>query len=92
MAKIPKHGFRSHWSIVHMMERIGGHLRRGLRRWQARRTAAALESLPEGILKDIGITRAEIPALALRVTAPTTSTATRSYIRSRWLAVRGVVT
>jgi len=72
-----KHALRSPWKIVRLTERVGDHLRHALRRWQARRTAAALELLGDDVLRDIGLTRAQIPALALRVTTPATPTAAR---------------
>lgn len=75
MPETRKDGFSSYWTIVRLMERGGNHLRRALRRWQARRTATALEMLDDDVLRDIGITRAEIPSVALRVTAPATPTA-----------------
>jgi uncharacterized protein YjiS (DUF1127 family) len=59
------------------MERVGEHVGRGLRWWLAGRTAAALEMLGDDVLRDIGITRAEIPAVALRVTAPAVPSGTR---------------
>jgi uncharacterized protein YjiS (DUF1127 family) len=70
MHRTRKDGFNSYWTVVRLIDRTVDHLRRALRRWQARRTAAALEMLGDDVLRDIGITRAEIPALALRVTAP----------------------
>jgi uncharacterized protein YjiS (DUF1127 family) len=51
------------------MERFGAGFHRAMRRWQAGRTAAALDRLDDDTLKDIGIARAEIPAFARRVTA-----------------------
>lgn len=53
-----------------------------LRRWRMRRAVAELERLDDDVLRDIGITRAQIPSLALRMTAPpataTTSIAAQS--------------
>ena len=63
-------GFGSHWWPTRLREALGERFRQVLRRWRARRTAAELESLDDAVLRDIGITRAEIPAVALRVTAP----------------------
>jgi uncharacterized protein YjiS (DUF1127 family) len=74
MLKTRKDGYTSYWKIVRLMERAGDHLRSALRRWQAQRTATELEMLSDDVLRDIGITRAEIPAVALSVTAPTVST------------------
>ena len=65
-----KHRFGAHWKLLRLTESAGAYLRRALWRWQAGRTAAALESLGDDVLRDIGITRAQIPALAVRVTAP----------------------
>ena len=70
MSEIGKPRFNAYWNIVRIMERLGSHFHQALRRWQAQRTAAALENLDDDVLRDIGITRGEIPALALRVTAP----------------------
>ena len=77
MLKFRKDRFRSYWTVVRLMEWASDHLGRAVRRWQARRTAVALEMLGDDVLRDIGITRAEIPAVALRVTAPPTLTASR---------------
>jgi uncharacterized protein YjiS (DUF1127 family) len=68
MSRPAKFGMR--WAIVRLVERFGNHLRHSLRRWQARRTAAALDGLSDELLSDIGIARADIPAVALRVTSP----------------------
>jgi uncharacterized protein YjiS (DUF1127 family) len=70
MSRIRNDGFNSYGTVVRVFERARGHIRRGLRQWQARRTAIALEMLGDEGLRDIGITRAEIPAVARRVTAP----------------------
>lgn len=48
-----------------------GLFARLLTRWQRERTRAALESLSDALLKDIGITRSEIPYIAASLTAPT---------------------
>jgi hypothetical protein len=52
-----------------------------------RRAVAELERLDDDVLRDIGITRAQIPSLALRMTAPpataTTSIAAQSGIERR---------
>ncbi len=64
-----KDGFAPYWKLVRLMERFGAWFDRAMRRWQAGRTAAALDRLDDDVLKDIGITRAEIPAFAHRVTA-----------------------
>jgi uncharacterized protein YjiS (DUF1127 family) len=42
-------------------ERIRRHAGRAFRRWQARRTASALQQLNDDILKDIGVTRGRDP-------------------------------
>ena len=42
-------------------------------RWQRERTRAVLESLSDDLLRDIGITRSEIPHVADRLTRPATS-------------------
>ena len=77
MRKNRRHKFSPYWSVISLMERAVAQISRGMRRWMARRTAAELEMLGDDVLKDIGITRAEIPALALRVTAPATLPASR---------------
>lgn len=92
MLKFRKDGFRSYWSVIRLMDWAGEHLGRGLRRWQARRTAAALDMLGDDVLRDIGITRAEIPAVALRVTAPPTLTAARYLSASPPVSARPVST
>jgi uncharacterized protein YjiS (DUF1127 family) len=53
-----------------LLERLGRHASQSLRRWQVGRTIAALESLTDDTLMDIGIARTDIPAMALRVTSP----------------------
>jgi uncharacterized protein YjiS (DUF1127 family) len=53
-----------------LLARLGRHASQSLRRWQVGRTIAALESLTDDTLMDIGIARTEIPATALRVTSP----------------------
>ena len=73
MLKARKDGYMSYWKVVRLMEWAGDRLRSALRRWQAQRTATELEMLSDDVLRDIGITRAQIPAVALRVTAPTAS-------------------
>lgn len=63
------------WAVVRLMERFGDTLRHSLHRLQAGRTAAALNSLSDELLSDIGIARSGIPEVALRVTStakPTT--------------------
>ena len=83
MSSTAKFGMR--WAIVRVVDRFGNHLRHSLHRWQARRTAAALEGLSDDLLSDIGIARADIPAVALRVTSPCQPAATRraSHSQSR---------
>ena len=70
MPEIRKSRFASRWTLTRRMEEAAARLSWAVRRWQARRTVAALEMLSDALLRDIGVTRAEIPALALRVTAP----------------------
>ena len=70
MSDNQKQYYRSQWDITFLNERLGLLARRVLRRWQIGRTMAVLESLDDDLLRDIGITRGEIPATALRVTAP----------------------
>ena len=53
-----------------LLERLGRHASKSLRGWQVGRTIAALENLSDDTLMDIGIARADIPAMALRVTSP----------------------
>ena len=52
-------------------------------RWQRERTCAVLESLSDDLLKDIGITRSEIPYVADRLTRSTTSQDTRKRNRAQ---------
>ena len=92
MANTRKDGFGSYWKIVRVMERMGNHLRRALRRWQARRTAAALDMLGDDVLREIGMTRAEIPAVALRVTQPASRTAPRHLSPSHPISTKEVAT
>jgi uncharacterized protein YjiS (DUF1127 family) len=77
--------FRMRWAIVRLVEHFGNHLRHSLRRWQAGRTAAALDGLSDELLSDVGIARADIPAVALRVTSPYQPATTRraSHSQSR---------
>ena len=53
-----------------LLDRLGRYATRSLRRWQIGRTTDALQSLSDDMLHDIGIARADIPAIALKVTAP----------------------
>lgn len=46
---------------------LGRYLASAFRSWQRNRTIAALESLDDWMLDDIGITRAEIPRVAAEV-------------------------
>jgi uncharacterized protein YjiS (DUF1127 family) len=92
MPNTRKDGFSPYWTIVRMMELAGNHLRRALRRWQARRIAGALDMLGDDVLRDIGMTRAEIPALALRVTAPAARTASRYLSVSHPISANEVTT
>jgi uncharacterized protein YjiS (DUF1127 family) len=46
---------------------FGRHLTSAFRRWQRNRTIAALQSLDDWMLDNIGITRAEIPRVAAEV-------------------------
>ena len=52
-----------------LLQRLGRHASRSLRRWQITRTVAALESLSDEVLDNIGISRADIPAIAFKVTS-----------------------
>lgn len=52
-------------------------------RWQRERTRAVLEGLSDDLLKDIGITRCEIPYVADRLTRPSTSQDTRKRDRAQ---------
>lgn len=52
-----------------LLGRVGRYVGLSLRRWATRRTIAALENLDDEILKDIGIDRAEIPAIASQATS-----------------------
>lgn len=92
MPKIRSYGLRSYWTVVRLMERVGEHVGRGLRWWLAGRTAAALEMLGDDVLRDIGITRAEIPAVARRVTAPAAPIAGRYRPATRPISVKEVTT
>ena len=92
MPKTRRNGPRLYWTVVRLTERAGNHLHRALRRWQARRTATALEMLDDDVLRDIGITRAEIPAVALRVTAPAMPTASRYLSVSHPISAKEVTT
>lgn len=73
MAKIRRTEHRSNRIGVPLLAGLSRYASSSLRRWQARRTVAVLESLEDDILEDIGIARAEIPAIALKVTAPVQS-------------------
>ena len=53
-----------------LLERLGSPRAPVLETLAGRRTIAALESLNDDTLMDIGIARADIPAMALRVTSP----------------------
>ena len=46
---------------------LGRYLASAFKRWQRNRTIAALESLDDWMLDDIGITRAEVPRIAAEV-------------------------
>jgi uncharacterized protein YjiS (DUF1127 family) len=92
MYKTRKDGFSSYWTVVRLIEMVANYFRRALRRWQARRTATALEMLGDDVLRDIGITRAEIPAVALRVTAPEMPSASRYLSVSQPISVKEVTT
>lgn len=48
-----------------LLKRLGLYATRSLRRWQIGRTTDALQSLSDDMLHDIGIARADIPAIAL---------------------------
>jgi uncharacterized protein YjiS (DUF1127 family) len=52
-------------------------------RWQRERTRAVLESLSDDLVRDIGITRSEIPYVADRLTRPATSQDTRKRNRAQ---------
>lgn len=49
---------------------IAGLLLRALQRWERRRAAAALHSLDDRLLEDIGITRNDIPLIVERLFRP----------------------
>jgi uncharacterized protein YjiS (DUF1127 family) len=49
---------------------IAGLLLRALQRWQRRRAGAALHSLDDRLLEDIGITRNDIPRIVERLFRP----------------------
>jgi uncharacterized protein YjiS (DUF1127 family) len=59
----------SNRAAASLLERVRRHARQSLVRWLARRTAVTLASLGDEMLKDIGIARAQIPAIALQVAA-----------------------
>lgn len=59
-----------------------GLLGRLLIRWQRERTRAVLESLSDDLLRDIGISRGEIPYIADRLTAPTSKPEPRTRERA----------
>ncbi len=62
-------------------ERIRRYAGEAFSRWRARRTAAALEELDDEILKDVGISRHEIPAIALKATRKRVPSHNRSRTR-----------
>jgi uncharacterized protein YjiS (DUF1127 family) len=66
-----------------LLDRLGLYATRSLRRWQIGRTTMALERLSDDMLHDIGIARADIPAIALKVTAPEPSPERASRPRSQ---------
>lgn len=92
MKSTRKDGFRSYWTVVRLVETAGSHLRRTLLHWQVGRTEAALYSLDDHVLRDIGITRAEIPAVARRVTAPAMREASTNIPASHSISAEEVVT
>lgn len=82
---MPEH--RLAWTVdreaTTWLERIRQDASRVFRRWQARRTASALQELNDEILKDIGIARDEIPAIALTATAKARSPTNHQSSKTR---------
>lgn len=92
MKSTRKDGFRSYWTVIRLVETAGSHLRRALLHWQVGRTEAALYSLDDHVLRDIGITRWEIPAVARRVTAPAIRGSSTNASASHSISAKEVAT
>jgi uncharacterized protein YjiS (DUF1127 family) len=77
MSQIRKSDFTHSGARANLLDHIGAGVRRVMDRWLAQRMAASFERLDDAVLRDIGITRAEIPAVARRVTARSNASAAK---------------